>query len=426
MPRNLRDSGWMVEDDDEHSVCSFKPGIEEASAFPSLSFSSLQVGECKALDGEEEIGKISFNRWREILESGMALAGIKEESTKANIFKMKAGSKLLDILDNTSNKGGPDALTQPYSNAIYRLEEYFGSRDYLLFQRQKLRSLPQNKDESDLKYVRRVSTIAKLCGYVHDQLVETVADVLQNHARNRKVREVARKAARKGNSLQELLDRVRTVEIEQQAEENFSKKYPTEEASNVLAVSYGVPGSSRGEIRTSTFGYRGRGYFPRSRGGYSRMSGPVLSSSKQCWRCTSTGHQPDHCFAIAKFCHLCRAKGHIQRACTSSRVKRETGRDQDGSPASKIRKIAAVASNDQEEEATTLQLIPAVYNINMRTSNYSISTSSSKLSEPNIFVSPTKVSMCGLDSYVMCSLDFKGIESAGSITCIVAGVEVKF
>ena len=106
--------------------------------------------------------------------------------------------------------------------------------------------------------MRRVSTIAKLCENVYDQLVETVADVLQNHARNRKVREVARNAARDGNSLQELLDRVRTVEIEQKVEENFSKKDPTDEASNVLEVSYGVPGSSRGEIRTSTFGYRGR------------------------------------------------------------------------------------------------------------------------------------------------------------------------
>ena len=112
MPRNLRDSGWLVEEDVEHSVRSSKPGIEEASAFPLLSFTSLQFGECKALDGEEEIDKISLNRWREILESGMALAGIQEDSTKANIFKMKAGSKLLDILDNTSNKGEPDALTQ--------------------------------------------------------------------------------------------------------------------------------------------------------------------------------------------------------------------------------------------------------------------------------------------------------------------------
>lgn len=52
------------------------------------------------MEGEEEIDKLSFTRWCDILQSGMALAGISDEETKSNIFKMKAGSKLLDILDN--------------------------------------------------------------------------------------------------------------------------------------------------------------------------------------------------------------------------------------------------------------------------------------------------------------------------------------
>lgn len=201
MPKMWMRSEWLEEDNDEQCKDPPKPCVEEASTHRSLPLSVLQIGECKGLEGDEEIDKISFNRWRDILESGIALAGVKEKSTKANTFKLKAGSKLLDILHNTSNKGAPDVLSQPYSNAMYRLDEYFGSRDYLLFQRQKLRSLPQNKDESDLTYVRRVATIAKLCGYVNDQFVETVADVLQNHAKSYKVREVARKAARKGNSL---------------------------------------------------------------------------------------------------------------------------------------------------------------------------------------------------------------------------------
>lgn len=353
MPKKRLHSEWTVEDNEQREFVP-KTCMEGVSALPSLSFSALQVGECKALDGEEEIDKISFNRWREILESCMALAGIKDESTKAHIFKMKAGPKLLDILDNTSKKGGPDAITQTYSSAMHRLEEYFGSRDYLLFQRQKIRSLPQNKDESDLKYVRRVSTIAKLCGYVDDQLVETIADVLQNHARNYKIREVSRKAARKGISLQELVDRVRTIEIELQAEEIYNKKHNLEETSSVLAVSYGIPGSNRAELRTSALGYRGRGYFPRSRGGCSRISGAVPSSFKACWRCTSTGHQPDRCFAVDKFCHLCQTKGHIQRACTSSRVKRESVKDQDKSTASKVRKIATVSATEQGDESVSV------------------------------------------------------------------------
>uniref|UniRef100_A0A182S080 Uncharacterized protein n=1 Tax=Anopheles funestus TaxID=62324 RepID=A0A182S080_ANOFN len=115
------------------------------------SWMRMEIGECKPMEGEEEIDKITFDRWRDILESATALAGINGEVEKANIFKMKARSKLRDMLNGTFSKSGPDAVPYPYSNAIQRLEDYFGSRDYVLFQRQKLRSMPQGADEADLK-----------------------------------------------------------------------------------------------------------------------------------------------------------------------------------------------------------------------------------------------------------------------------------
>ena len=220
---------------------------------------------------------------------------------------MKAGSKLLDMLDGTLSKNGPNVVSHPYSNAIHRLREYFGSRDYGLFQRQKLRSMPQGTDEPDLQYVRRVAAVAKLCGYVNDQLVETVADVIQHNANNRKVRDVARKAARKGSSLQELVDWVRSTEIEKQAEEIFSKNHPKEDMASVMAVSYADPRF----LRRSTSDFRGRGHFPRNRGGFHRANGPSFYTTKPCWCCTSTGHRPDSCFAIEKFCHRCQTKTYM-------------------------------------------------------------------------------------------------------------------
>lgn len=225
----VQSSAWLEEDDLTAVVPSINFDRRESATRnvePSLSFAT-QIGECKPMEGEEEIDKLTFDRWHGILESAMALAGITEESVKANIFKMKAGYKLLDLLDGTSIKNGPDAITHPYTNAIHRIQEYFGSREYVLFQRQKLRSMPQGAGESDLRYVRCVAGVAKLCGYVNEQLMETVADVIQHHADNRLVRDVARKAARKGSSLQELMDWVRSTEIEKQAEEIYKKIIPS-------------------------------------------------------------------------------------------------------------------------------------------------------------------------------------------------------
>lgn len=65
--------------------------------------------------------------------------------------------------------------------------------------------------------------------------------------------------------------------------------------------------------------------------------------------------KPDRCFAIDKFCHLCQTKGHIQRACTSSRVKREYDGVRYKSPASKVRKMAAVSATEQREEGVSVR-----------------------------------------------------------------------
>lgn len=108
----------------------------------------------------------------------MALAGIIDEETKSNIFKMKAGSKLLDILDNTPNKDGPDVHLQPFSNAMHRLSQYFGSRDYVLLQHQKLRSLPQGSEEPDMKYVQEISLETGAPSFVLVVILSRAGDAL--------------------------------------------------------------------------------------------------------------------------------------------------------------------------------------------------------------------------------------------------------
>ncbi|EDS30014.1 conserved hypothetical protein [Culex quinquefasciatus] len=129
---------------------------EESSFMTVMSFESLQITECKPSEGEEDISKKAFEQWRSVLESAMKIAGIEEEDAKSNVFKMKAGSKLMDVLEGVSDNGAPDEDQFPYSNAMFKLEQHFSSRDFVLLRRQKLRAMVQGDGKSDFVYVKRL------------------------------------------------------------------------------------------------------------------------------------------------------------------------------------------------------------------------------------------------------------------------------
>ncbi|XP_062708802.1 serine/arginine repetitive matrix protein 1-like isoform X2 [Aedes albopictus] len=209
------------------------------SCMNNMSIASLNVPECKSSDGEDDIDKKTFQKWKDLLETSMQLVGISDELTKMRIFRIKAGSKLLDILDSTtSTPENPNAESHPYSNAIARLTNSFGSRDHCLMQRQKLRSISQNAGETDLKFVKRVVAAAKLCDFGDEQLLENVAFVIQSHADNFKVREASRKVLRKGGSLAALLEKVQAFEMEKFNEEIYLKNRKKSVDSEIAAVSY--------------------------------------------------------------------------------------------------------------------------------------------------------------------------------------------
>lgn len=61
---------------------------------------------------------------------------------------------------------------------MYRLREYYGSRDYTFVQPQQLKSTFLNVGESDLKFVKRLAAVAKMYDYSTDKPVEIVSDVV--------------------------------------------------------------------------------------------------------------------------------------------------------------------------------------------------------------------------------------------------------
>lgn len=365
--RCVNPAEWTVEDSSPEVDLDFlgqrnstMRTMEDSSLLVSMSFASLQIGECKPLEGQDEVDKKTFEQWRSVLEAAMHFAGITDEISKASIFKMKAGVKLLDILEDTPDVGEPEKATSPYSNIMRRLGDYYGSRDYMLLQRQRLRAMYEESNESDVKYVKRLASVAKLCAYKSEQLTETVTDVLQTHALNIKVREAARKIARKGGSIQELMDKVRVAEIEKQAEDLFVKNHPTQTVVEVNAVS-NVSSPSR-FVRGQMHQYRGRGRFQRQRGTFSRGGGISSTSRLTCWRCTSRYHRPDECFAMDKVCRACQTKGHLERACSkSSLTKRPAIEDSGSKPNVKTRKIAAITAtgdtdpNEHEDKNVSVE-----------------------------------------------------------------------
>lgn len=348
------------------------------SSMTNLSFASLQVPECKPVDGEEEIDRKSYEQWKQMLEASMQLAGVVDETTKMNIFRIKAGYKLLDVLDGTvSSAESPDISLFPYSNAIHRLGAFYGSRDYTFMQRQKLRSLTQQPGEMDVKYVKRVIAVAKLCDYDEANVAEQVADTIQAHAMNRRVREIGRKILRKGGSLADLLEKVRAAEMEQRNEEVFAKNHGSVQA-EVAAVAYGQPSGSRASnynVNPARYQSNTRPrYFGNTRGrrggrGFGRQeSTRNVTPHVECWRCLSRLHLAKDCYLADSSCHLCRRKGHIARAChrqpdrqaeqqpdrqpTSRPVKRRNSNEE--KDLTHAKKVAVVKNEDEPEESVSV------------------------------------------------------------------------
>ncbi|XP_065082751.1 uncharacterized protein LOC135705106 [Ochlerotatus camptorhynchus] len=138
-----------------------RPGNEsgnELSRFMSsmnqMSISSISVPECKASVEGEQIGRRDFEAWKDLLTDSLKLAGVNDEATQFVLFKVKAGSMLLEIYKNTkSSVEAPNAELYPFSNALFRLKAYFGSASDIMLQRRKLAVMGQRPEETDLSFI---------------------------------------------------------------------------------------------------------------------------------------------------------------------------------------------------------------------------------------------------------------------------------
>lgn len=166
------------------------------SSINQISISSINVPECKASVNGEGIGKLEFELWKDLLIDSMTLAGITDEATQFILFKIKAGSQLLEIYKNTTTTADAlDPEIYPFKNVMYRLTTYFGSSSDIMLQRRKLALMMQKPDESDLSFVMRVGATARMCDFGLEKEFEEIVSTVAEHAKNKEVRIMALKCS---------------------------------------------------------------------------------------------------------------------------------------------------------------------------------------------------------------------------------------
>ncbi|XP_062716010.1 uncharacterized protein LOC115262083 [Aedes albopictus] len=299
----------LQRDDQNQQATTVRPDVSSSPA-SGMSLSALGIPECLPTDGDSEIDRKSYEHWKKIFEASMDLMRSVDENTRFSIFKIKAGVKLLEVYDSTATTSGmPDEKDEPYSNAIARLNEYYGSRTYMLTQRSKLINMVQRKDEDSVQFVRRVGAATKLCGYHEDEEMEAIVRTITKGTLDNRVRKLAHRNWTRQGSLKELIDAVRDSEIERYNEEEFVRsqqpksesvprpavlaaveRYPNQrgfrpEGYNGGKLSWSQDGRHGGPIRVR----RGNSY--RSFGSHSGSA----SDADRCWRCSSVYHSAAKC-----------------------------------------------------------------------------------------------------------------------------------
>lgn len=320
----------------------------------NMSLSSLNIPECKPSKGETDIDKKAYEHWKEILSASFNLVHATDEQAKMDIFRIKAGPKLLEVMQGTSSTAEmPDPRNKPFSNALARLDNYYGSRTYIIGQRGKLMNMVQQSGESSVSFVRRVSASAKLCGYKTEEEMEAVVRTIVKGTIDSRVRVLAHRNWVNQGDVNSLIALVHDREMEILNEEEY-QKVNRQNTVTIAAVTQSA--DSRAQFRRGTgSGYRGiqrgRGAFHRGRAHY---QGP---SRKACWRCASIYHDASGCPNIDKVCHNCKRRGHLARSCTLSPQvavghKRTHTAAGEGEP---VPKIAAITQSGEEDEVKVME-----------------------------------------------------------------------
>ena len=334
-----------------------------------MSAASISVPECKASVESEDISRIDFEYWAELLVNSLTLAGITDESMKMVVLKVKAGRKLLEILKGTdSTSEAPDECALPFSNAMFRLTKHFESISDVMVHRRKLATMVQTNTEGDRAFVKRVAAESQQCGYPEDQRFDEILNTVAVRASHPMVRAEAvkwmnRKAKnpkQAGVALQDFIEKIKEIETIRLNEDYVTNRLTELNAAPVNAIQAAVRpsrefaeqsrinthrtgppryGANRGRPAYGKMAYQkpnnqgygrlpyqkpnnqGNGRMPfqtsNYRGGRNLQvwNEPEALEPNRCPRCNSVSHTEQNCYARWMNCHNCGRVGHMFRAC---------------------------------------------------------------------------------------------------------------
>ena len=236
-----------------------------------------------------------------------------------------------------------------------------------MLQRRRLALMEQKMDESDLAFVTRVGSAARLCDYGKEKEFEEIVGTIAEHAQSREVRTMALKLLSRNGTFSDLVDKVREIEAIRLNEKFFSQKHATKPEAVVAPVSADFPvrpgGGQRYQVRgISQRGYRGnpaasrhpsyQGFSrPGMRSGFNPQRNVPTPQRNRCWRCTSVYHIPARCHAITKDCRNCGRVGHIQVACplVSSDIPKNSSPVQEPDDGSTRKTIAVIEKREDDK-----------------------------------------------------------------------------
>lgn len=253
------------------------------------SVNNMSIPECKQSAGEVDIDKKAYKYWKDILVASLNLIQATNEGIKMDIFRIKAGPNLLELLQETKSSAGmPNEHSHPFENALARLDSYFGSRAYMLSQRSKLLYIMQRDAETNIQFVRRVAAYANMCGYdKDDDEMEAVARTVIKSSTDKRVRTLAHRNWVKQGSLKDLIELVRDYETELSNEKEFQKmRKPQGTASGAEITSNADEREQFYRNSMSRFNNENR-----SRGTYLRATTRKQKLLRNaCWHCANIYH----------------------------------------------------------------------------------------------------------------------------------------
>lgn len=351
---------------EDQPLCSTRntaPSMEESrflSSMNQLSVASINIPECKPSD-DGDIHRQSFELWKDLLVDSMKLAGIEDEATKFTVFKIKAGQRLLEIFRSTnSSDQAPDQIISPFSNAMHRLRSYFGSGSDVLLMRRKLSTMTQGPTESDLSFITRVGSTARLCEFEEEKEFEQIADRVAERANNKDVRTAALKMLSRKKCFTDLVDKVREIEAIKLNENYVMRNNRTSEQVMIAPVQANSRTMGHHQMFDEPYGMRtSYNYRGRSRGSWRAPRGRPTSGyfgpmrpipSEKCWRCNSVYHTAFNCSTKNKRCDACGRIGHIKRACRSREPTQYRSRGD--SPGKSSTAIAAIEKTEENIEGS--------------------------------------------------------------------------